>query len=123
MHRPFTVQQFLDFYAIFFPQIAPHFFCLHDSPSDLAESRYPLMSRDINRFFPRFFSLDLGSVLAEIVFPLHASKISEKSETGREKYVSVPTESSHFFPFKFFLYRRGPKVTFIGKGVTKNITS
>jgi len=26
----------------FFPRMAPQFFCLHDSPSNLAESRYPL---------------------------------------------------------------------------------
>jgi len=43
-----------------------------------------------------------GSVLAQMAFPLHASEISDKSETGREKHVSVPIESSHFFPFKKF---------------------
>jgi len=37
-----------------------------------------------------------------MAFPLHASEISDKSETGREKHVSVPAESSHFFPFNFF---------------------
>jgi len=41
---------------------------------------------------------DIGSVLAQMAFPLHASEISDKSETGREKHVSVP----HFFPFIFF---------------------
>jgi len=35
-------------------------------------------------------------------FPLHASEISDKSETGREKHISVSAESSHFFPFKIF---------------------
>jgi len=44
----------------------------------------------------------LGSVLAQMAFPIHASEISDKSETGREKHVSVPAESSHFFPFKKF---------------------
>jgi len=57
----------------------------------------------------------LGSVLAQMAFPLHACEISDKSETGREKHVSVPAESSHFFPFKSFLYRRGQNVTFFGK--------
>jgi len=58
-----------------------------------------------------------------MAFPLHASEISDKSKTGREKYVSVPAESSHFFPFKKVLYRRGQNVTFFGKDVTKNVTS
>ena len=66
----------------------------------------------------------LGSVLAQMAFPLHASEISYKSETGREKHVSVPAEASHFFPFKKVLYRRdGPNVMFFGKDVTKNVTS
>ena len=58
-----------------------------------------------------------------MVFPLHASEISDKSETGREKLVSVTAESSHFFPFKKVLYRRGQNVTFFGKDVTQNVTS
>jgi hypothetical protein len=58
-----------------------------------------------------------------MAFPLHASEISDKSETGREKYVSVPAESSYFFPFKKVLYRRGQNVTFFGKDVTKNVTN
>ena len=61
----------------------------------------------------------LGSVLAHMAFPLHASEISNKSETGREKHVSVPAESSHFFPFKTVLYQRGQNVTFFGKDVQK----
>jgi len=32
---------------------------------------------------------DCGSVLAEMALPIHASEISDKSETGREKHVSV----------------------------------
>jgi len=40
-HRPFTVQLFLDFYAISFPRWPLIFFGQHDSPSNLAESRYP----------------------------------------------------------------------------------
>ena len=56
----------------------------------------------------------IGSVLAQMAFPLHASEISDKSETGRDKNVSVPAESSHFFPFKKVLYRRGQNVTFVG---------
>ena len=63
----------------------------------------------------------IGSVLAEMVFPLHACEISDKSETGRENHVSVPTEN--FFPFKKVLYRRGQNVMFSGKDVTKNVTS
>jgi len=58
-----------------------------------------------------------------MAFPLHASEISDKSETGKEKHVSVPAESSHFFPFKKFLYQRGHNVTFFGNDVTKNVTS
>ena len=58
-----------------------------------------------------------------MAFPLHASEISDKSENGRGKHVSVPAESSHFFPFKIVLYRRGQNVTFSGKDVTKNVTS
>jgi len=54
-----------------------------------------------------------------MAFPLHASEISDKSETAREKHVSVPADSSHFFPFKTVLYRRGQNVTFFGKDVTK----
>jgi len=38
--RPFNVQLFLDFCVIFFPEW-PLFFFVHDSPSNLAESRYP----------------------------------------------------------------------------------
>jgi len=63
----------------------------------------------------------IGSVLAQMAFPLH--EISDKSETGREKHVSVSAESSHFFPFKKVLYRRGQNVTIFGKDVTKNVTS
>jgi len=58
-----------------------------------------------------------------MAFPLHASEISEKSETGREKHVSVLAKSSHFFPLKKVLYQRGHNVTFFGKDVTKNVTS
>jgi len=58
-----------------------------------------------------------------MAFPLHASEISDKSETGREKHVSVPAESSHFLPFKTVLYRLGQNVKFLGKDVTKNVTS
>jgi len=58
-----------------------------------------------------------------MAFPLHASETSDKSETGREKLVSVPAESSDFFPFKKGLYRRGQNGTFFGKDVTKNVTS
>ena len=65
----------------------------------------------------------LGSVLAQMAFPLHASKICEKSETGREMHFSVQAESSHFFPFKKGLYRRCQNMTFFGKDVTKNVTS
>jgi len=64
-----------------------------------------------------------GSVLAQMAFSLHASEISDKSETGREKHVSVTAESSHFFPFKKGLYRRGQNVKFFGKDGTKNVTS
>ena len=64
-----------------------------------------------------------GSVLAQLAFPLHASEISDKSETGRHQNVSVPAELSHFFPFQKVLYRRGQNVKFFGKDVTKNVTS
>jgi hypothetical protein len=53
-----------------------------------------------------------------MAFPLHASEISDKSETGRGKHISVPDESSRFFPFKKVLYQRGQNVTFFGKDVT-----
>ena len=39
--RQFTLQLFLDFRANYFPQMAPHFFGHHDSPSNLAKSRVP----------------------------------------------------------------------------------
>jgi len=52
-----------------------------------------------------------------MAFPL------KKSEMGREKHVSVPAESSHFFPFKKVLYWRCQNVTFFGKDVIKNVTS
>jgi len=58
-----------------------------------------------------------------MAFPLHASEISDKSATGRKKHVSVPAESSHFFPFKKVLYQRGQNVKFFGKDATKNVTS
>ena len=57
-----------------------------------------------------------------MAFLLHASQIRDKSETGREKHVLVPAESSHFFPLKTVLYLRGQNVTFFGKDVTKNVT-
>jgi len=69
------------------------------------------------------FNSFLGSVLAQMAFPLHASKISDKSERGRGKHVSVPAESSNFFPFKKVLYRRGQYVTFFGKDMTENVIS
>ena len=55
--------------------------------------------------------------------PASRLEISDKYETGREKHVSVPVESSHFFPFKKVLYRLGQNVTFFGKDVTKNVTT
>jgi len=58
-----------------------------------------------------------------MTFPLHASEISDKSETGRDKHVSVPAESSHFFLLKKLLYQQGQNVAFFGKDVTKNVTS
>jgi len=66
----------------------------------------------------------LGSVLAQMAFPLHASEISDKSETRREKHVSVPAGSSHLFPFKKKFLPAGPEMwRFSGRGVTKNVTS
>jgi len=58
-----------------------------------------------------------------MAFPLHASEIKDKSETGRQKHVSFPAESSHFFLFKKVLYQRGQNVTISGKDVTKVVTS
>ena len=57
-----------------------------------------------------------------MAFPLHASEINDKSESERDKNVSVQAESSHFFPFKKVLYWRGQNVTFFGKDVIKNVT-
>ena len=37
VHTP-AISRFL---CNFFPRMAPHFFCHHDSPSNLAETRYP----------------------------------------------------------------------------------
>jgi len=45
-----------------------------------------------------------------MAFPLQASEISDKYETGREKHVQVPAESSHFFPFKNFSKVFGTKI-------------
>jgi len=39
--RPFKLQLFLDFRAKIFPEWPLNFFCHHDSPSNLAECRYP----------------------------------------------------------------------------------
>jgi len=39
--RQFTLQLFLDFRANYFPRMAHQFFGHHDSPSNLAKSRYP----------------------------------------------------------------------------------
>jgi len=64
-----------------------------------------------------------GSVLAQMAFPLHASEICEKYETGKKMHFSVQAESSHFFPFKEVLYRQCQHVTFFGKDVTKIVTS
>jgi len=74
-----------------------------------------LENHPLNCVILPIFLLLLGSVLAQMAFPLHASEICEKSETGREMHFSVQAESSHFFPFKNFLYRRGQNVTFFGK--------
>ena len=44
---PLTEQLFLDFPVFspsFFPGVAPQFFCQHDSPSNLALSRYPCVT-------------------------------------------------------------------------------
>jgi len=73
---------------------------------------------------PALFALEdnLGSVLAQMAFPLHASEITDKSETGRENHILVPAESSHFFPFKKAFSRQGQNVRFFGKDVTKNVT-
>jgi len=49
---------------------------------------------------------------------LHVAETSEKNETGRGKHVSVPDESSHFFPFNRVLYWRGQNVMFFGQDVT-----
>jgi len=81
------------------------------------------------RFFTYFGSvkreghLGWDRPLTQISFSLHTSEISDNSETGRDKHVSVPAESSHFFPFKKVLYRRGQNVPFFGKDVTKNVAS
>jgi len=42
---PLVRQLFLDFRA-FFSHVAPHFLSAHDSPSNIAESRYPPSARD-----------------------------------------------------------------------------
>jgi len=44
---PFTLQLFLDFCAIF-PRMAPQFFCLHDSPKNLA-----VLGAHVKRVFVR----------------------------------------------------------------------
>jgi len=54
-----------------------------------------------------------------MAFPLHASEISDKSETRREKHVSVPADSSHFFPFKKVLYQWGINCDDFRKGCDK----
>ena len=62
-----------------------------------------------------------------MAFPLLASEISDKSETGREQLFSVPFFSPSqivtFLPVKKVLYQRGQNVPFSGKDVTKNVTS
>jgi len=61
-----------------------------------------------------------GSVLAEIAFPLHASEIIDKSETGRERNVSVPAK---FLPIQILFVPAGPKSADFREKVTKNVTS
>jgi len=60
------------------------------------------LSRTLSNCYSRYrafpiicLSLSLRSVLAQMAFPLHASEISDKSETGREQHISVPAELSH----------------------------
>ena len=43
--RPSILQLFLNFREMLFPRMAHHFFCHHDSSSNLAKSRYPLIAR------------------------------------------------------------------------------
>ena len=88
------------------------------------------LSRTLSNYYSRYLAfsiiclpLSIRSVLAQMAFPLHASEISDKSETGREQHISVPAESSHFFPFKKKMTRRGQNVTFFGQDVTKTVTS
>ena len=64
-------------------------------------------------------STNIGSVWAQLAFPLHASEITDKSEKGRKKYFSVSAESSHFFPFKKGLHRRGLKFDVLRRGCDK----
>jgi len=49
--RPFTVQLLLDFCEICFPEWPLNFFVLHDSPHNLAESRYPRGSKGYAEIF------------------------------------------------------------------------
>jgi len=56
----------------------------------------------------------LGWVLAQIAFPLHASEISDKSETGKKKTCFSLSRIVTILP---------QNVTFFGKDVTKNVTS
>jgi len=80
----------------------------------LTENKIPVFNKKLH---------SQGTDLAQMAFPLHPSEISDTSETAREKNVSDPAESSHFFQFKKVLYRRDRNVTFFGKDATKNATS
>jgi len=89
-----------------FSDVAPHL-STHDSPSNLAESRYPPLDRP------------LGSVIAQMAFPLHASEINDKSETGREKTCFSPSRIVTFLPVQFFFVPAGPKCDFFREGCDK----
>ena len=59
-----------------------------------------------------------GSIVVEISTSMYI-EVTNLQRDGKRKHVSVPAESSHFFPFKKGLYRRGQNVKFFGKDVTK----
>jgi len=86
--RPFTLQLFLDFLCNFFPRMAPQFFCHHDSPSNLAESRYPprKSKRDIKHVMP---SVCVSTTLRGILRKHNLIKVADMPCAGCECVVEV----------------------------------
>jgi len=68
----------------FFPRMAPHFFDHHDSPSNLAKSRYPHSSSEIHHFR---FRIAAGLIVTKISF--HVCFVWDLNHIGARRYFAV----------------------------------